>query len=144
MLKPPSSLSLIRRRTYGARWLFALLILLKLAVGTFCLANDVSSAEPTRATSVQTMQLSEASAPVDDDSAGLCWHDGAGGCHCNCMHATPLPGTTLATLPRLAPLPVFAVMLSATQRPPAQNPLRPPIALSGARFMRDTYGAVTL
>ncbi|MFC5740383.1 hypothetical protein [Dyella tabacisoli] len=143
MFAQPASLSRIHRRAHGARWLFALLILLKLAVGTFCLANDALLSDSVQATAAQTTQLSAASVTTDDDAA-LCWHDGAGGCHCNCMHATPLAGATLASLPRLTPLHVFAAMRPATQRPAARNPLRPPIALVGAHFVRETYGVVTL
>lgn len=121
-----SLLTRLRRRLSGAGWLFALLMVLKLAMGTACLAADggrVGAADGARVVLVESGK-----ATASDDGAASCWHEGAGGCHCNCTHATPLASDALMTWPAWQPAHVFVAMSSWVQSQPAQSPLRPPIA----------------
>lgn len=117
-------LTRLRRRLIGVRWLFALLIVLKLAMGTVCLADDGASAESVQVTSA--VEVSQAA--ITDALDASCWHDGASGCHCNCAHAMPLASVVQTTLLPLPPVHAFAVMLTTLQPSPPQNPLRPPIS----------------
>lgn len=119
-------LTRLRRRLSGAAWLFALLMVLKLAVGTACLAAD--SGQVGAADGARTVLVESGKAAAQDDGAASCWHDGAGGCHCNCTHATPLASDALMIWPAPQPAHAFVAMQLWVQSPPAQSPLRPPIA----------------
>jgi len=118
-------LARLRRHLSGAGWLFVLLMMLKLAVGTACFVADGARSE---AASTAGTMLVEAVQAVGQDDGASCWHDGASGCHCNCTHATPLASHALAALTALRPVHVFVAMQPTLQSPLAQNPLRPPIA----------------
>ncbi|WP_090450706.1 hypothetical protein [Dyella sp. OK004] len=119
-------LTRLRRRLSGAGWLFALLMVLKLAMGTACLAADGGQVDA--ADGARTVLVEPGKAVAQDDGAASCWHDGAGGCHCNCTHATPLMSDALMTWPALQPAHAFIAMQSRVQSLPALSPLRPPIA----------------
>ena len=114
------------RRMLGVRWLFALLLVAKLAMGTACLAVDAGSGED--AAAVKTVLVSGGEANGQDDASGACWHGDAGGCHCNCTHATPLFGAVSAAVPRQSPGHDFPAAQPGLLSIPARNPLRPPIA----------------
>jgi hypothetical protein len=117
----PSLLSYLRRRFHAVHWLFALLIMLKLAMGTLCFLDGAPGVAPTA--TAQTVSAVSAA-----DSEPPCWHAGAGGCHCNCTHATPMTEVGLAGIQRVSAAGVS--MASPLQLEPAlaRNPLRPPIA----------------
>ncbi|TBR40052.1 MULTISPECIES: hypothetical protein [Dyella] len=121
-MSSPSLIRSLRRRLLGVRWLFALVLLTKLALGTACLAADGESVVFIPAAQVSML------AAVDDNGAGDCWHEGSGGCHCNCTHATPLASDfEMASLPPVASHRFIAPIVAATASP-WRNPLRPPIA----------------
>ncbi|WP_266169476.1 hypothetical protein [Dyella subtropica] len=131
MRAQPPLLTRLRRRLHGARWLFALLVVLKFAAGAACLAVDGGRVEATSAVTtgaVTTVIVEATQASIQDDAATSCWHDGANGCHCHCTHATPLASRGLAYLLHLQPVRVFVAMRPAVQSPPMRNLLRPPIA----------------
>lgn len=122
-------LSRLRHRSLGAGWLCALLIVLKVAVATGCLATDALAAPASLA--AQTVQVDDVQMATDDDQAAGaddCWHADIGDCHCSCLHAVPLTGDADLHVAMQAPVSVFVGRLPALRAPPAQNELRPPIA----------------
>lgn len=114
-------LRLFRHRLAGLRWLMVFVLVAKLALGTVCLASETGPAiaEAGQATVSATLAMA--------DESGDCWHQGHGGCHCNCTHATPLAsGFRLVSWP-----PVSSHAFVPLREGPAaihlRNPLRPPI-----------------
>lgn len=129
MLAPVSLLSRLRRRAFGAGWVCALLVVLKVLVATGCLATDVpATLAPLAAQSVQVdespLAFENGQGLVDMD----CWHADIGDCHCSCMHAVPLAGHADVRVAVQSPASVFVASLPALNTPPTQNELRPPIA----------------
>lgn len=119
----PSLISRLRRRLAGAAWLFAVLILMKGAIATACATDGLADhAGPPAAVEI-TIEKSMLA-----DADGPCWHAGAGGCHCSCVHVTPLlsesPSFRAVTSGRTHFPPGFAVAHVA----PRDDDLRPPIA----------------
>ncbi len=116
----------LRRRLATCACLLALLVLVKGAYATTCAADGIPVPSPAAAV-VSTDAGAHATASADDGGAP-CWHDGAGGCHCACAHASALPPTAdpmqAAIMLRIPT--VFSVPHSAV--PPPRNDLRPPIA----------------
>lgn len=123
-------LSRLRHRSLGAGWLFALLIVLKVAVATVCLATDaVAAPAPFAAQTAQIDQIQTAAFETDSASTGaVCWHADTGDCHCSCLHAVPLSGHADVGVAKQSPTSVFLASLQALNTPPTQNELRPPIA----------------
>jgi hypothetical protein len=125
-------LSRLRHRSYGVTWLFALLIVFKVSMGVFCISDDYPSALVSASAAASVLDgdaRSESVASVTfDETDPPCWHAGAGGCHCNCMHA---PATFSSADP---PWPMdrswhrFAPMNSAIASLSPKDLLRPPIA----------------
>lgn len=122
MFAAPSLLSQLRRRLIGVRWLFAMLLLVKLALGTACLAADGEAVNPVAGTQLQWATVSDA------DPSGDCWHEGSGGCHCNCTHATPLASTCGVSIVSPVASSRFVMPRAGMLASPWRNPLRPPIA----------------
>ena len=124
---PPALISRLRRRMAGAVWLFAVLILLKGAIATACSTDGLAGADVPAATVVTSAETAVDVGPFDD-ADGPCWHAGAGGCHCSCVHVTPIvPDSPHLRAPahdgtRFAP--ARAIVRVA----PRDDHLRPPIA----------------
>lgn len=129
MLAPAPLLSRIRRRSLVAGWLCALLVVLKVAIATGCLATDVPASLTQFAS--QAVQVDDAPFAVDNDQGiadADCWHADIGDCHCSCMHAVPLAGHTDVRVAMQPHASIFVARLPALNAPPTQNELRPPIA----------------
>jgi hypothetical protein len=113
-------------------WLFALLILFKVTVGVFCIADDYPSAVVSASAAASELHGGAHSENVAsatlDESDPPCWHAGGGGCHCNCMHAPATVSSTDTPWPTDRPLHRFAPMTSAIASLAPKNLLRPPIA----------------
>ncbi len=110
--------------------LFVCLVMVKTGFASACatdqLAGSLSSAV---AAAVADPHAGEAQAVVSaESSTESCWHDGAGGCHCVCMHVMPIspPASVVHALKavslRFDPVP------AAFRLAPRDDHLRPPIA----------------
>lgn len=123
---PPSLLS--RLRVHRGAWLVCVLTLVfKLFASSVCLADDGLATLSDPAGSPQVVAVSDA-AEFGLGDAGCVLGD-AGGCHCACAHAVPLPPVTTAPAP--------IAVLSGSEWPPISphyvpthttSLLRPPIA----------------
>jgi hypothetical protein len=123
----PALISRLRRRLAGVAWLFALLVLAKGAIATAC-AGDGLALVDAAAPAAVVATFDVASNALSDDASDPCWHAGSGGCHCSCVHVTPLapdaPGVRGIANARVAFAPDGAVERVA----PRDDHLRPPIA----------------
>lgn len=126
MLAPRPLLSRLRHRSLGVGWLCVLLVLVKLAMATGCLAVDTALAPAVAATTAMVAEPGDVAATHDD--AASCWHAGVDGCHCQCVHTLPLAGHASVRIASLRSASTFVAMLPALNSPPTQNELRPPIA----------------
>jgi hypothetical protein len=80
-------ISRLRPRLFALVWLLALAIVGKSVFASACLADGlIAPAE----SGVASVQVSPDAAAHEDDAAA-CWHSGAGGCHCSCVHASAVP-----------------------------------------------------
>lgn len=128
-------LSRLRRHLRVVALLFVGLMVMKTGFAAACAADSLSGL-PAVVTSV-----SDAGAAVDEPEANLagkatsvaeaasdsCWHAGAGGCHCACVHVTPLQPQSLE-LPAIAASSFrFTVAPAAVRVAPRDDHLRPPI-----------------
>lgn len=101
----------MRRRPVTLTWLLALVVLGKSVLASLCFADGLARdalAAPAAAVEIPM------SAAHDDDAS--CWHAGAGGCHCTCVHASALPAA--AAVP-------IAMPGQALDQPSGAPPLRP-------------------
>ena len=123
---PPSLLS--RLRVHRGAWLVCVLTLVfKLFASSVCLADDSLTTLSDPSGSPQVVAVSDAAEPGLGDAG--CVLGDAGGCHCACAHAVPLPPLAAASAPVAA--------LSSSDWPPISphcvpahtaSLLRPPIA----------------
>src|SRR5262249_52304127 len=117
-------ISRLRPRIFALVWLLAFAMIGKSVFASACLADELVA--PASADVVST-PLSMDVAAHDDDTGG-CWHSGAGGWHCSCVHASAVPVVAVAwagTPPGKALLP--APTGSSRQRLILPS-LRPPIS----------------
>jgi len=133
---PPSLLSRLRCHLRTTAWLFALLVLAKAALAAACINDGMPVAWAANAGTMSSLPTSTdsaqadtaAAAPLESDSGGSCWHDGAGGCHCACAHAAPMAGSSVrfaaVSLMRadFARIPALSILARR------ERALRPPIA----------------
>ncbi|MBN8739059.1 MAG: hypothetical protein J0H86_06085 [Xanthomonadaceae bacterium] len=121
----PPLLTRLRRRMAAMTWLLALLVLAKASFATVCLTDGMSSA-PTGMTVFADANDVRPDPSLDGDG-GLCWHGGAQGCHCSCVHGSAIaPGHWF-----LAAAPAPAMMIASVSPPIMialrDDNLRPPI-----------------
>lgn len=132
---PFSLLSRLRRHLRVVALLFVGLMVMKTGFAAAC-AADPPAGLPAVATSVlaadaaadepQTTPVGK-TAGVAEAASESCWHAGAGGCHCACVHVTPLQPQSL-DLPAVAASSFgFTVASAAVRVAPHDDHLRPPI-----------------
>lgn len=115
----------LRYRFQAVVWLLALVVITKGMLASLCITDGLTQSSPMIATA---SAIADAS-PIDvDEDAVPCWHAGAGGCHCSCVHASALP-MTASVLPA-GPLARMRLTTLAAPPPHVLLPptLRPPIA----------------
>jgi hypothetical protein len=125
-LAPTPLIARMRPRLFRSVWALAFVILAKGILASLCLVDGFSGSGG--ASTASAVVSSEVGANHADDDAAPCWHAGIGGCHCTCVHATPLP--VVAWMWFAAPLSSRPVVWLA--QPPHSlflpPSLRPPIA----------------
>lgn len=131
MSSPVPLLSRLRRRSLGAGWLCALLMVMKVAMATGCLFVDTPPSVV--AAAAQSIHVDDGTSMVTADNGSYgniadCWHAAAGDCHCTCMHALPLASHVDTRAAMQADTSIFVATLQGLRSPPGQNELRPPIA----------------
>lgn len=135
----PALISRLRRRLAGVAWLFALLVLAKGAVAAACVADGlgVASSSVVSVASGASLVAASAAAATDDaavagasscEADAACWHAGSGGCHCSCVHVTPLAPHALHVRALVNEAAGFPPRLPAARTAPRDDHLRPPIA----------------
>lgn len=125
---PPLLLS--RLRSHRGPWLVCVLTLLfKLFASSVCLADDGLATISVLSGSPQVVVAVSDPVELGSGNAGCVLGDGAGGCHCVCAHAVPLPPLTAAS--------TLLAIRSSSEWPPISphyvpahtaSLLRPPIA----------------
>lgn len=116
-------LSRLRHRSLGVGGLCMLLVLVKLALATGCLAVDSVLAP---AVAAATMRVSEpGGVAAAHGGVESCWHAGIDGCHYHCVHTLPLAGHASVRIASLRAASSFVAMLPALNSPPTRNELRP-------------------
>lgn len=125
----PSSatfLGLLRRRLRVVAMLFVCLVVMKSGFASACASDQFAG---TSAAVVADAHAGEtqAAAPAEPGAEG-CWHNGAGGCHCVCVHVMPLsPQTSFVHALKATSL-RFDTVPAAFRLAPRDDHLRPPIA----------------
>lgn len=125
-----SLLSRLRRHLRVVALLFVGLMVMKTGFAAACAADSLASLPAVVATASDA-DASTDSAPTASNAEAAsesCWHAGAGGCHCACVHVTPLQPQSL-DLPSVASSPFrFTLAMAAVRVAPRDDHLRPPIA----------------
>ncbi len=119
--RPPPLITRLRQRVQAVAWLGVLAMLFKFALATACAGDGLASQ------SIDGSVVS-AAALAGDALDAECWHAGATGCHCHCLHASALPLSppVVVACPPCTEAPAMRLPhLLLTPREPA---LRPPIA----------------
>jgi hypothetical protein len=133
---PSSFLSRLRRHLRVVALLFVGLMVMKTGFAAACAADSITDR------SGVVICLSDTGAAVDEPETALadevasvaeaisesCWHADAGGCHCACVHVTPLQPQSLNLPARSASSFCFTVAPAAVRMAPRDDHLRPPIA----------------
>lgn len=125
----------LRRHLRVVALLFVGLMLMKTGFAAACAADSltslpavVASVSDADATAGESETLADTTISVAEAASESCWHAGAGGCHCACVHVTPLQPQSLA-LPTIAASNCFFTLAPAAVRvAPRDDHLRPPIA----------------
>jgi hypothetical protein len=115
----------LRHRLRAVAWLFALVIITKGLLASLCVTDGLTQFASTDTAAIATAEAS----PVHlDEDAVPCWHAGAEGCHCSCVHASAL--ATTASVLLAGPLAIVRPAPSTAPPPQLLLPpmLRPPIA----------------
>lgn len=123
----PALIVLLRRHLRVVAVLFVCLVMLKTGFAVACAADSLgglSAPVAVAAVGDNAADAVNATASATDD----CWHSAVGGCHCSCVHVTPLlcrsPGVNAP-----AAVPVqFAAAAYVVCLAPRDDALRPPIA----------------
>ena len=125
----------LRRRLATSVWVFALLVLGKLAAASVCQVDGFPPGAGSVSDGVVQVIVVDA-CPHDDayddnddsDDEGTCWHVGAGGCHCSHAHGVPVPEVPVLHLLSVKPEALPTLVDADFPLVPPGNPLRPPIA----------------
>lgn len=124
-----SLISRLRRQLRVVALLFLGVMVLKSALAWTC-AGDAFSELPTAASvAVESSAHSvDTDTPASADPTDSCWHSATAGCHCACVHVTPMPHDTVALSisPRAATR--FPALSISVRLLPHDDNLRPPIA----------------
>lgn len=124
-----SLLSRLRRHLRVVALLFVGLMVLKTGFAATCAADSFANLAPAAISAADTHAAADGRAtPAAEATADSCWHAGAGGCHCACVHVTPLQPQALAVYPLAAASLRFSVVPAAIRVAPRDDHLRPPIA----------------
>ncbi|MBN8888502.1 MAG: hypothetical protein J0I77_22505 [Rudaea sp.] len=124
----PPLITRLRRRLLAAAWFGVFAILFKISMAMACFGDGVQR-DAGAASTVTTTTAAASVAIADSSSDGVetpCWHAGAGGCHCGCLHGSALPVALVVlsppfsgfALPPVTPTPLLT---------PRESTLRPPI-----------------
>ncbi|WP_133817973.1 hypothetical protein [Tahibacter aquaticus] len=129
-------LSRLRRHLRVVALLFVGLMVMKTGFAAACAADSlvvlpaIVASVPDAGTAADEPQTTIAgkATSVAEAASESCWHAGAGGCHCACVHVTPLQLQSL-DLPTVAASSFrFTVAPAAVRVAPRDDHLRPPIA----------------
>jgi len=129
---PSSStfLGLIRRRLRVVAILFVCLVVVKSGFASACATDQFAGTSASAVAAVVTdahAGETQAAASAEPGADG-CWHNGAGGCHCVCVHVMPL-SPQASVVPALKALSLrFDPIAAAFRLAPRDDHLRPPIA----------------
>ncbi|MBL8297890.1 MAG: hypothetical protein JNN30_06010 [Rhodanobacteraceae bacterium] len=132
----PNLLSRLRRHLRVVALLFVGLMAVKTGFAASCAADAfaglsavvASVSDADAAGDGSQTAATEKAAGVAEAASESCWHAGAGGCHCACVHVTPLQPPTLDVPALTASSFRFAVAPAAVRVAPRDDHLRPPIA----------------
>jgi len=111
----------LRARPAASTWLLGLLVLVKFAFGTACLADEL------RSVTVATTTVA-AMAAFDDNASDACWHAGKAGCHCACAHGAAMPVLDEVQVAQPVAITLVPDDVSPLRLTRLQTDLRPPIA----------------
>lgn len=127
-LLPSSLLSRLRRHMRVVALLFVGLMVMKTGFAAACAADSLTSLTAVVASASDTNTAPHMQAVSKAEAAPeTCWHAGAGGCHCACVHVTPLQPPSLDVLAISASSFRFTLAPAAVRLAPRDDHLRPPI-----------------
>lgn len=117
----------LRRRLVTSAWLFAFLVLAKSLLATSCVADGLAASAPAGAAS--SVEAWDDGLSMDgDDGEAPCWHGGAAGCHCSCVHGIALPADAITLPSAFVPSSSLDIVDVAFASSRQGAELRPPIA----------------
>lgn len=126
-LLPSSLLSRLRRHMRVVALLFVGLMVMKTGFAAACAADSLTSLTAVVASASDTNTAPHQALSKAEVASETCWHAGAGGCHCACVHVTPLQPPTLDVLAMSASSFRFTLAPAAVRLAPRDDHLRPPI-----------------
>ena len=126
---PPTFLGLLRRHLRVVAMLFVCLVMTKTGFASVCATDQFAGMSASAVATVVDVHAGETQAAASGDpGADSCWHSGAGGCHCVCVHAMPLSPQASVVHALKATSLRFDPVLAAFRLAPRDDHLRPPIA----------------
>lgn len=123
----PPLIARLRHRLTAVTWLFALLMVMKVAFATACL-TDGAPAGGDLVIEAKSQVDSLASGESPGAGLGHCWHAGASGCHCSCAHGLAIPSIAAGVVEASTQSTDYRRGFTTPPSIAVDQELRPPIA----------------